>query len=208
MQQALTHRSAGQCNNDRLEYLGDAILGFVIADALFTKFASASVGELTRFRASLVKKETLAQIARERDLSRHLRLGECELRSGGWQRDSILADTFEALIGAIYLDSNFSECRNCILDIYRELLASISLDKISKDPKTELQEYMQAKKLSLPVYSVINECGPPHDRVFTVKCAIENLAETIVADGKSRRNAEQLAAVIALRKIKEMDTNF
>jgi len=208
LQQALTHRSADPCNNDRLEYLGDAILGCVIAEALFLKFPSASVGELSRLRAFLVKQETLAGLAREAELSRHLKLGGSELKSGVWQRASILADAFEALIGAIYLDSNFADCRDCILNIYAELLAGISPDTLPKDPKTTLQEYMQARQLPLPVYSVINESGRPHDHVFTVRCAIEGMDEAVVAEGTSRRKAEQSAASLILDKIHGGDTHL
>lgn len=208
LQQALTHRSADSCNNDRLEYLGDAILGCVIAEALFLKFPSAAVGELSRLRAFLVKQETLARLAGEADLSRHLKLGGSELKSGVWHRDSILADALEALIGAIYLDSDFADCRDCILNIYAELLASISPDTLPKDPKTTLQEYMQARQLPLPVYSVINESGRPHDRVFTVQCAIEGMDESVVAEGTSRRNAEQSAAGLVLDKIHRGDTHL
>ena len=196
---ALTHRSIGSDNNERLEYLGDAVLGFIIADQLFHRYPDSTEGKLTRLRASLVKKETLASLARELDLGDFVRLGTGELKSGGWRRDSILANTFEAIIGAIYLDSDFQTCQSCLLEIYKELFDSASADTHSKDPKTRLQEYLQARKVSLPIYKTIKEEGEAHSRKFTVECQSELLDETIIATGRSKRIAEQSAAEQALK---------
>ncbi len=195
---ALTHRSAAAVNNERLEYLGDAVLGFVIAEALYHKFELGPEGVLTRKRAVLVKKETLAGLAKELELGQYLRLGTGERKSGGWRRDSILSNTLEAVMGAIYLDSDFDTCRDFILVLYRDLLAGLSLEDSGKDAKTELQEYLQARKQPLPAYQVIAEKGEAHDRVFTVACRIESLHDVIEASGKSKRAAEQSAAHAAL----------
>jgi ribonuclease III len=195
---ALTHRSASSVNNERLEYLGDAVLGFVVAESLYQKYADASEGILTRQRASLVKKETLANLAKELDLGKFLYLGTGEMKSGGWRRDSILSNTLEAVIGAIYLDSDFETCRNFICNLYTTLFEHLSLEDTGKDSKTELQEYLQAKKLPLPAYKVIAEDGEAHNRVFTVECQIDSLSHAVSADGKSKRIAEQSAASKAL----------
>lgn len=195
---ALTHRSVGQKNNERLEYLGDALLGFVIADRLFHRFLDVDEGDLTRLRARLVKKDTLALLARKLDLGDYIKLGSGELKSGGWRRDSILANTFEAIIGAIYLDSGFEGCRDCLLNLYQELLEEVSATEQTKDPKTLLQEYLQARKLSLPTYTTIKEEGEPHTRKFTVQCEVEPITDAIIATGKSKRLAEQSSAELAL----------
>lgn len=195
---ALTHRSAGHENNERLEYLGDAILGFVIAEALYVRFPEASEGALTRLRATLVKRETLAKLAREAKLGEHILLGSGELKSGGWRRDSILANAVEAVIGAIYLDAGIDICRQRILDLYNGLLESVSPESAGKDPKTRLQEYLQARHMPLPVYSVIAESGEAHAREFTVLCEVASLSEPVEAKGKSKQAAEQAAAEIIL----------
>jgi ribonuclease III len=191
---ALTHRSASSSNNERLEYLGDAVLGFVIAESLYNKFSDAPEGILTRQRSSLVKKETLANLAKELELGQYIKLGSGEMKTGGWRRDSILSNTLEAIIGAIYLDSEFDSCRKFINQIYKGHFSSLSLDKSEKDSKTELQEYLQARKLDLPSYEVVAEEGEAHDRLFTVECKIQSLDEPICANGKSKRIAEQSAA--------------
>ncbi len=201
---ALTHRSVGHKNNERLEYLGDALLGLIIADVIFHQFKDADEGELTRLRANLVKRETLARLARDMELGKYIKLGGGEMKSGGWRRDSILSNTFEALIGAIYLDSDFPACQKCVEHIYRELLQNSSADSIKKDPKTELQEFLQGKKSSLPVYTVIKEDGLAHSREFTVECQVEILDEPVVAVGRSKRNAEQSSAKEALKKLVSM----
>ena len=201
LETALTHCSVGRANNERLEYLGDAALGFVIAEALFLKFPSLPEGHLTRLRASLVKKETLVQLARDIDLGDFLRLGAGEIKSGGQHRDSTLANALEALIGAVYLDSGHAICRKFIINLYTDLLKDISPDVLSKDPKTELQEWLQAKKLALPTYSIIKEEGAAHRKTFTVACRIVDMGERVVAEGSSKRNAEQGAASIILERL-------
>ncbi len=195
---ALTHRSVGRDNNERLEYLGDALLGFIVAEAMYSRFPDATEGDLTRLRASLVKGEMLASMARDLDLGDYLKLGGGELKSGGWQRDSILANAFEAIIGAIYLDSGFSTCCEKVLALYKAPLENSSLENTNKDPKTRLQEYLQAQKHELPIYTVIGEDGAAHKKMFSVKCEIEELGINVHADGRSKRNAEQAAAQKAL----------
>lgn len=201
---ALTHRSANSSNNERLEYLGDAILGFVIAESLYNKFSDAPEGILTRQRSSLVKKETLANLARELELGQFIKLGSGEMKTGGWRRDSILSNTLEAIIGAIHMDSDVESCRKFINQIYEGHFTSLTLDSAEKDSKTELQEYLQARKLALPNYEVVAEDGEAHERLFTVECKIESLAEPVSANGKSKRIAEQSAAnktLLVLQKI-------
>ena len=195
---ALTHRSHGRHNNERLEYLGDAILGFLIAEVLYQKYPTQKEGVLTRLRASLVNKQTLAELGRSLGLGDYLQLGSGEKKSGGWRRDSILANAIEALIGAIYLDSDMLACRNFVLSLYGSLLTDLSLNNLEKDPKTELQEYLQAQKRPLPMYTVISEEGEAHKRKFTIACEIDGVNKNITATGKSKRIAEQTAARMAL----------
>ena len=203
LQQALTHRSAGSENNERLEYLGDAVLGFVIAEILFERFPDASEGALTRLRAGLVKKETLAKLARREKLGDYVQLGSGELKSGGWRRDSILANAVEAVIGAIYLDAGIEVCRRKISTLYTDLLDSVSPDKAGKDPKTRLQEYLQARHLPLPVYRIVAEKGEAHAREFTIECTITEISGPIEATGRSRQSAEQAAAEQALQLLQD-----
>lgn len=200
--QALTHRSANGANNERLEFLGDGLLNGMMAMALYGQFPSASEGELTRMRASLVCGEMLATIATAFDLSEYLLLGQGELKSGGVYRKSILADALEAIIGAIYEDSDFELAKSCVLSWYKEKLTSPELIKLSKDAKTQLQEYLQAEHLNLPVYTVETVEGPQHNQFFTVKCVIEALSIETIGRGKSRRFAEQHAAYLAVQQIK------
>ncbi len=200
---ALTHRSANASNNERLEYLGDAILGFLVADILFHELSDVAEGALTRKRASLVKKETLANLARELDLGEFIQLGTGERKSGGWRRDSILSNTLEAVIGAIYLDGGIDDCRVFVNDIYAQLLSSPQLRESTKDSKTELQEYLQARKLPLPRYTVIAEEGEAHKRIFSVECRIEPLEKPVTATGKSKRVAEQQAALKTLKLLQQ-----
>ena len=201
LETALTHRSSGGANNERLEYLGDAILNFIVAEALYRALPRAPEGILTRLRASLVKRETLADLARELELGEKIRLGEGEMKSGGWRRDSILANTVEALLGAIFLDSDLPACRAAILRIFSTRLANLPDTNPVKDPKTALQELLQARHLPLPAYRVISEAGEAHDRVFRVECLVAGLEAPAVADGRSKRNAEQAAATIALEQL-------
>lgn len=198
---ALSHRSVAGENNERLEYLGDSILNFVIAEALFERRPNACEGELSRLRASLVKGETLAEIAKELKFSGHMRLGIGELKSGGQQRDSILADALEAVIAAIYSDSDLATCKCCILRWYDERLNNLSRKGNLKDPKTRLQEYCQSYQYPLPEYEVLDITGVDHDQLFRVQCRIAALNLCTEGEGSSRRRAEQDAAERCLGKI-------
>ncbi|MBL1322105.1 MAG: ribonuclease III [Methylophaga sp.] len=198
LQQALTHRSVGSNNNERLEYLGDAILGFVIADALYKRFPNVKEGKLSRLRASLVKGVTLAEIARELNLGEVLILGPGELKSGGFRRESILADTVEAILGAFYLDSGLEQAQKLILHLFDERLDSIDIDEIIKDPKTRLQELLQSRKQSLPIYSVSEIKTKDSQPLFEASCQVELLKKPVIAQGNSHRKAEKKAAERAL----------
>lgn len=195
---ALTHRSFKGMNNERLEFLGDSILNFVIAEHLYQHFPSAKEGQLSRLRARLVKGVTLAEIAKEFDLGDHLKLGAGELKSGGHRRDSILADAVESIIGAIYLDSGHDVCQKVVLQWYEGRLDALSLEDTEKDPKTRLQEHLQSIKKQLPQYTVLEVLGEAHDQTFKVSCQIEELAIKTSGVGGSRRSAEQKAAKQAL----------
>lgn len=197
---ALTHRSASNRHNERLEFLGDSILSFVIADTLYQRFPRADEGEMSRMRASLVRGNTLAEIAREFDLGECLCLGPGELKSGGFRRDSILADTVEALIGAIFLDSNIHNISQLILSWYEDRLAEISPEK-QKDPKTRLQEYLQGRHLPLPAYLVVEVHGEAHEQQFIIHCQVSGLPHPVAGTGSSRRKAEQAAAEQALKQL-------
>ncbi|CAL4321992.1 Ribonuclease 3 [Buchnera aphidicola (Protaphis terricola)] len=201
LKQALTHRSAGSNHNERLEFLGDSILSFVIANALYQHFPSINEGDMSRMRATLVRGNTLAEIAYEFDLGEYLQLGQGELKSGGFRRESILANTVEALIGSIYLDSNIKTVEELILKWYEKRLEKISPGNIQKDPKTRLQEYLQSKHLSLPEYFIVNICGESHNQIFTIHCEISIYSKLFIGIGKSRRKAEQNAAKKALIKL-------
>lgn len=193
---ALTHRSAGGANNERLEFLGDAVLGLVIAEALYRRYPDASEGELSRLRANLVRKQTLAELARDLELGDCLRLGSGELKSGGYRRDSILADALEAIFGAVYLDGGFAACVQLIHALYAERLNRLPERPLAlKDPKTRLQEHMQGRHLGLPEYRVLSVNGDAHAQVFEVECRAERVGETTVGYGSSRRRAEQQAAM-------------
>jgi ribonuclease-3 len=192
--QALTHRSAKGQHNERLEFLGDSILGFVIAEALFERFPSHDEGDLTRMRSSLVKGVTLAEMGRDFHLGEHLILGPGELKSGGHRRESILEDAIEAIIGAVYLDSDISQCKQLILTWFAQRLNAIKPGVGQKDPKTRLQEYLQGRKIPLPLYDVIDTKGQSHNQQFTVRCITEVIDNEVIAKGTSRRKAEQGAA--------------
>lgn len=201
---ALTHRSKGSVNNERLEFLGDAVLGFIVAEILYSRFVKASEGQLSRFRSSLVKKDTLAELARRYSLSDYLILGAGELKSGGYRRDSILADAMEAIIGAMYLDGGIETARQIITDSLQDRIDQISLKgSDSKDPKTSLQEYLQGRHLPLPKYEVVTTTGDDHKQKFEVSCSVEGLDEAIIGTGTSRRRAEQAAAKQALEMLGE-----
>lgn len=199
---ALTHRSMGSKNNERLEFLGDSILGMVISSELFNRFPAEKEGVLTRLRSSLVKGETLSEIAAELNLGEFILLGSGELKSGGFRRASTLADAVESIIGAIYLDSNkeygIKKIETIILTIFNERLNNCEPSGVLKDPKTRLQEYLQSKNLPLPTYSVVSISGKEHLQTFKVSCSIEGVHNHVVATGASRRKAEQAAAEKAL----------
>jgi len=201
LEKALTHRSIGADNNERLEFLGDAILGFVIAAELYKYFPKAKEGELSRYRASLVKGDTLAVLASELDLGNYLRLGPGELKSGGYRRDSILANAFEAIIGALYLDGGLPIAEKFILQVYTKHIEAISEYASYKDPKTRLQEYLQGQRLPLPEYTVIDIAGKSHEQLFKVMCKISVLVDSVEGEGNNRRKAEQDAAEKILQQI-------
>jgi len=203
---ALTHRSAGRHNNERLEFLGDAVLGMVIAAELYACNSDPSEGVLTRWRATLVKKHTLAEIAREISLGDYLVLGGGELKSGGRRRDSILADTLEALLGAIYLDGGLQAAQSVIHTLYGERLTTLPGVVELKDPKTRLQEYLQGRGLALPSYSVVETQGKAHEQIITVQCEVEGVGQVLRATDTSRRRAEQTAASMALAKLQTEQT--
>lgn len=200
---ALTHRSCGASNNERLEFLGDSILNFIIGEALYLRFPEAREGQLSRLRSQMVRGETLAQLAREFELGECLILGEGEMKSGGHRRDSILADTIEALIGAIYVESGYDLCRERVLSWYGSRLAQLSLDTPAKDAKTRLQEYMQAQQLPLPEYVIVDVNGEAHAQMFTVECRLISFKKSAQARASNRREAEKQAAaqIIELLKI-------
>ncbi|AEY00683.1 ribonuclease III [Oceanimonas sp. GK1] len=195
---ALTHRSAGSRHNERLEFLGDSILSMVIADALFHRFPKVNEGDMSRMRATLVREKTLAELARAFELGEYLILGPGELKSGGYRRESILADAVEALIGAIYLDSGIERITQLLLSWYDSRLNDIQPGVEQKDPKTRLQELLQGKRKPLPTYEVVDVIGEAHNQKFTVHCTVDGLAEPVVGVGTSRRKAEQAAAEQAL----------
>ncbi|MCK5881678.1 MAG: ribonuclease III, partial [Sinobacterium sp.] len=192
--QALTHRSFSKDHNERLEFLGDAILDLIIGEALYRQLPHVDEGKLSRYRAELVKGESLAKIAKVIDLPSLLRLGTGEDKTGGRQRNSNLAGAFEALIGAIYLDSNIEPCRQVVLYLFESLLLNIEVTANRKDPKTELQELLQSKKLSLPVYKLTQTQGEQHLQQFTVELCVDGCKEVVSAVGASKKQAQQLAA--------------
>ena len=199
---ALTHRSVGHTNYERLEYLGDSILGFVVAKFLFLKFPEESEGRLSRMRSEVVQQKSLASVARGLGLGEYLLLGEGEKKSGGHRRDSILSDAYEAIIGAIFLDGDINQCEKYILATLEERLSCLSEDGIYKDSKSELQELLQKFSKPLPVYEVIEVSGPSHNQMFTVTCKVTSLDEDFMATGHSIKYAEQQSASLALQKMK------
>lgn len=205
LETALTHRSAGPGHNERLEFLGDAILGFEVAEYLFQHVTDADEGTLSRMRAHLVKRETLATVARELNLGEILRLGPGELRSGGQNRDSILADSVEAIIAAVYLDGGIERARKLVRDLLGTRLTEPDKVLKRKDAKTRLQEHLQAQGLPLPQYSVEKVEGDQHLQHFTVSCEVDAMSLRVQGQGRSRRKAEQIAAESLLQKIAEKD---
>lgn len=201
LEQAVTHRSFGSRNNERLEFLGDAILNYVIAMELYGRFPSAREGQLSRLRARLVRRQTLAEVAREFSLGDHLIMGSGELKSGGFNRDSILSDALEAIIGAIYLDSDIVAATERVATWFYGRLDAMSLTRSQKDAKSKLQEYLQARQCNLPEYAVVAIEGASHDQKFHVECRTELLEEPALGEGGSRRVAEQNAASVALARL-------
>jgi len=198
LDQALTHRSVGPANNERLEFLGDAVLSFVVAEMLFKAHPEASEGELSRYRASLVSGDALGAMALELGLGAHLRLGEGELKSGGQRRTSILADALEALVGAVYLDRGLDAARAIAVRLLQQRLDELPVASELKDAKTRLQEWLQGRGLSLPDYKVLEISGEPHEQRFRVRCDVSELSIAADAEGSSRRRAEQEAASLVL----------
>lgn len=203
IRRALTHRSAHADNNERLEFLGDSVLGFVIAERLFQKFTEADEGVLSRLRATLVNQTSLANIARKLNLGDYLILGSGELKSGGYRRDSILSDAMEAMIGALLMDQGMDVCRSWILDLFAEQIDALSLHDWKKDPKTRLQEAMQARGLELPNYVLKSVSGQPHDQSFLVECQVSLIMEPALGKGSSRKRAEQQSAEKMLVRLME-----
>jgi len=200
---ALTHRSCGNPNNERLEFLGDGVLNMVVAELLFHARPNVPEGDLSRLRARIVRERTLAEVARSLELGDHVLLGPGELKSGGFLRDSILADALEAVIGAVFLDGGFDAAHGLVERLMTARIQALPDAEALKDPKTRLQELLQARAFRLPEYEVIDERGADHDRSFTVICTVEMLAEPIEATSSSRRKAEQAAAKRALEIISD-----
>jgi ribonuclease-3 len=201
LRQALTHRSSGPTHNERLEFIGDAVLNCVVGHALFERFPALPEGDLSRLRAALVKQETLARVAQRLDLGAAIALGEGELRSGGAQRPSILADALEAVFGAVFLDAGFEAARAVIVDAYADVLADADPEVLGKDPKTRLQEWLQGRRMPVPEYVVVATTGEAHVQQFSVECRIAALGIVTTGTGASRRLAEQVAAVAAAQAI-------
>jgi ribonuclease-3 len=202
LSQALSHRSAGSPHNERLEFLGDALLNFIIAEQLYARWPKADEGAMTRARAELVRESTLAAIARTLELGTRLTLGPGEMKTGGHRRDSILADALEAVIAAHYLDSGLDGCRETVLRWFEPLLSALPpLHQVGKDAKTRLQEWLQGRQRPLPVYALLEESGDDHDKRFRVGCTLSEPTLVTEGSGSSRRAAEQAAAEEALQRI-------
>lgn len=198
LKQALTHRSCGRHNNERLEFLGDSVLNFVMSSLLYDSFGRIDEGDLSRMRANLVNQHALHEIAQRLELGEHLLLGQGDLKSGSFRRPSILADATEAVFGAIYLDNGFDAVRSVIAALYAPVLRTVDPLTVGKDAKTLLQEYLQGRQIPLPVYSVVATRGAAHNQLFEVECAIPKLSVRALGSGASRRAAEQGAARLAL----------
>ncbi|HWT28708.1 MAG TPA: ribonuclease III [Methylophilaceae bacterium] len=199
--QALTHRSHGSPNNERLEFLGDSVLNLAIADQLYQRYPKLPEGDLSRLRASLVKESTLSEIALALQLGESLRLGEGELKSAGWRRPSVLADALEAIIGAVYIDSGYEAAQRLVNRLYAERLDTLDPKAVGKDPKSLLQEYLQGQKIDVPEYAVLSTEGEAHCQTFRVECHIRKLDLRTQAEGTSRRAAEQAAAQLAYEQL-------
>ena len=197
LRQALTHRSFGTPHNERMEFVGDAVLNCVVGTVLYERFPQLPEGDLSRVRAGLVNGDTLARVARQLGLGPEIRLGEGEMKNGGAERSSILADALEALFGAVYLDGGFDAARNVIVTCYSSVLRDVDPGALGKDPKTSLQEWLQARRWPVPEYVVTATSGEPHEQWFTVECRIPRLTIVASGEGSNRRAAEQAAAVAA-----------
>lgn len=202
LRQALTHRSHSSPHNERLEFLGDSVLNCSVATLLYQRFPSLKEGELSRLRASLVRQESLAEIAAALGIGDALRLGEGELKSGGFRRPSILADALEAIFGAIYLDAGFEAAQKTIAALYQQRIEQIDPHDEGKDPKTALQEWLQARRLPVPHYVLLTTRGDAHAQEFEVSCSVPSIDLDVRGSGTSRRGAEQQAAAAALKKLK------
>lgn len=198
---ALSHRSLGRVNNERLEFLGDSILNFVVSARLFELKPGNDEGDLSRLRARIVRGDTLAKLAAGLGLGKYIKLGEGEQKSGGFKRNSILADALEAVFGAIYVDGGFEPCKKVILHVCDQSIAELPDAEELKDPKTRLQEWLQGRGFSLPEYSVLVESGPSHKKEFKVECLSEQAGVRVSGSGRSRRKAEQAAALAALEAV-------
>jgi ribonuclease-3 len=201
LDQSVTHRSFGDRNNERLEFLGDSILNFVVASALFSQFPDANEGDLSRLRARMVKQQTLAEIARELDLGSFLTMGSGELKSGGFDRDSILSDALEAIIGAVFLDGGITEASGCVLALFKERLGALTSSDNEKDAKSRLQEHLQGLGEPVPEYIVVGTTGKSPNQKFEIECRSSSFSARVSAYGTSRRRAEQKAAELALRHL-------
>lgn len=201
LEQALTHRSHNAKHNERLEFLGDSVLNFIVASLLYMQFDRVDEGDLSRLRANLVKQSTLAEIAQKLKLADYLRLGEGELKSGGFRRPSILSDALEAVFGAVYLDGGFEAAAAVVSHQYEPILLNIDPKTLGKDPKTLLQEILQGRRLDLPLYLVVATHGAAHSQLFDVECRIDKLDIVVQASGSSRRAAEQSAALKAIELV-------
>ena len=202
LQQAVTHRSFSADHNERLEFLGDSVLNLSVAHLLYTQLANLPEGDLSRVRANLVKQDTLHQLAKKLDLPAVMRLGEGEMRSGGQNRPSILADALEAIIGAVYLDGGYQDAQALVERLFAQVDIKPDMQAVGKDPKTELQEWLQGRKLALPKYTVVGTSGAAHRQQFEVSCEVTELRQTQQGSGASRRAAEQAAAAAMLQILK------
>ena len=202
LQQAVTHRSFSSDHNERLEFLGDSVLNLSVANLLYVQLASLPEGDLSRVRANLVKQDTLHQLAKTLDLPVVMRLGEGEMRSGGQNRPSILTDALEAIIGAVYLDGGYKDAQDLVERLFAQVDIKPDMQAVGKDPKTELQEWLQGRKLALPKYTVVGTSGAAHRQQFEVSCEVTELRQTQQGSGASRRAAEQAAAAAMLQTLK------
>ena len=202
LSKALTHRSVSKQNNERLEFLGDSVLGSIISEELYSRHSNIDEGQLSRLRSHLVRGNTLANLAKKLNISENLKLGQGELKSGGFRRESILADTFEAILGAVFLDSDYLTVKKVVLNLFSDLLNEVKSEESLKDFKTQLQEMLQKKGYDLPKYELIQTKGKDHNAVFYVSCHVEALKIKVEKNAKSIKRAEQACAQSILEEIK------